>query len=373
MTLLAGAGLACDEAPEEQRTPEDVGVDPADMGRPDDGVLDPGPADAGSPDAGTPDMGVDCASNPNMCAPMQRLDAQCRCLPECEDDFEWNPVTRMCDPPPAGECATDMDCPGSDGVCLNAPQMGGLAPCAGEATCRCFTSCDPFAEPIRTGCPAGANGQPQPCAHLLTPGLGADAICVPPGMGRVQNEACTQTDPCNRSTNHFCIGLSMTSTVPGVCQRLCDTTAMSGFCADQGPGLACNPANIEDFPDLGLCGNPPVPLTDFGSACANDMQCAGACSQILGGCTARCAPPNACPAGATCINFNGVPPDERSLCMLECPSPDAAGDTMCQQRNPAWVCRAIVTGIPGLCSPPCTVIGCPSAQLMCNPNTGRCE
>ncbi|MEO1228155.1 MAG: hypothetical protein AAFZ18_04550 [Myxococcota bacterium] len=359
--------VACDESSDPMVSP-DASQAPADAEVPDNGVL---PADMGFADTGardTGDVGFDCSTNPNGCVERQRLDAECRCLPECNDGFRWNPVTMACDPPPAGECAIDSDCAGSDSVCLN-PAMGTqpFAPCAGEASCQCFTGCNPFVGETRTGCPAG-----QACAHLLTSGLSADAICVPPGTGRTQGLECNLSLlSCNRNTNHFCIGASMTSTVPGQCQRLCDT-AEDDFCAEQGPGLACNPASIQDFPALGLCGNPPLPINDFGRGCATDDMCAGICSQILSGCSASCRPPNACPTGSECINFTGAPPGESSICMVSCASPDAAGDAECQARNGTWVCRNLVTNLAPLCSPPCTVLGCAPPQ-MCNVQTGRCE
>lgn len=359
----ADTGPAQDAAAQDASPPDNGVPEPLDMGTP----------DTGPEDTGAVDMGFDCSMNPNMCAPMQLLDDECRCRPECEGDFRWNAVTMMCDPPPAGQCAVDMDCPSRDDVCLNPPQGAGqaFAPCMGEATCQCFTGCNPFVGPTRTGCPVGMNGQPQACAHLLTSGLNADAVCVAPGMGRLQGQACNQLLSCNRNSNHFCIGFTQTSTRTGVCQRLCDR-ADDAFCEAQGTGLVCAPANVAGFPNLGLCGNPPTPATDFGTACTDNAQCTGLCSQLLGGCSANCRPPNSCGTGSVCINFNaGAPPGEESLCMVECPTADAAGDMVCQMRNRNWICRDLTGGTP-LCSPPCNVIGCPP-MLMCNPMTGRCE
>lgn len=358
---------ACDESSDPVVSP-DTGAEPADVGALDNGVpaADLGTPDTGA-DVGTPDVGFDCSMNPNNCVPRQLQDETCRCLPDCEEGFRWNPVSMNCDMAPAGECGTDADCAGSDSVCLN-PPVGNqpFAPCAGEATCQCFTGCNPFVGETRTGCPAG-----QACAHLLTSGLSADAICVAPGTGRTQGLQCTTTVTCNRNSNHFCIGASTTSTVPGVCQRLCDT-ADDSFCMELGTELVCNPANVQDFPSLGLCGNAPVAINDFGRACATNDMCSGICSQILAGCTAACRPPNACPAGSACINFTGAPPGESSICMVSCTSADAVGDAECQSRNSTWVCRDLVGNLNPLCSPPCTVIGC-AAPLMCNPQTGRCE
>ena len=352
-TADSGILIIGEDATADADAEVDAGIDPVDTG-----PIDTGPRD--------------CSSNPFSCAPMQLLDANCNCLQACEGDLVWNPSTNMCEPPFPGDCGMNDDCPGADDVCLNPPsQNEGFTSCNLEPTCACFTSCDPFTDPTMSGCPAGQNGQPLACTHLLDADVPVDALCLNPGTGGQQDAVCDQFASCDRLSNYICIGLVGTATA-GACQRLCDT-ADPTFCSTIIAGHTCNDFGFNGFPDIGLCGPPPLPSTDFGQTCVSNTQCAGACSPVLGGCTATCDPPATCSSDSTCITFTGagVPPDQRRICMSNCSSADATGDVECQARNPLWICDDIVANSSPLCTPGCTQIGCPAGQT-CDTVSRRC-
>ena len=369
--LVLAGGWGCSD---DGSTPPSSGSPDAeesvDLGRQDTG---PDEVDAGFPDTGAPDLGPqDCSGNPFNCAPMQLRDIGCRCLDACEGDLQWDPMTSTCVPSFLGQCGQDSDCPGPDDICLNPSDANGnTVPCAGEPECACFTGCDPFTGVVQAGCPVGQDGAPLACTHLLTGGLNADAVCLQPGTGGTQNDFCDAPADCNRFQNFLCERRTVTATV-GACQRICDPSR-PGFCETFTAGLVCNPTVFQDFTDLGLCGPPRVPLTDFGTSCTNNVQCNGLCSTVLGSaCLASCAAPASCAEGSQCITFGGdaVPPGERSLCLPEC-SGGAMGDLECQAFNPDWVCRDL--GI-NLCATRCDAAGiqitCGSG--VCDPATGRC-
>lgn len=370
-----GIGLAgCSDDGLPPTSPFDSGVTAPNE---DSGLADAEPVDTGFIDMGFVDTGPrDCSDNPFMCAPMQLRDAECRCLEACQGTLVWNPVTMSCEAPCPGACCEDSDCPTTDDVCLNPPLVRQAVDtaCADQSTCECFTGCDPFTSVTQSGCPAGLDGNPLACVHLLDADVNQAAVCLDPTGGATQGEVCTNNvgRGCDGGQNFFCIGLTETST-SGICQRLCDTDDVA-FCATFGPDLVCNPVTVDGFDDLGICGPPPTPIADFGQTCADSTQCTGICSTILGGCSENCRVPRSCGEGSNCINFtgDGIPPGEESLCMVNCSSADDVGDAECRSRNVGWVCRDLVTNLSPLCSPGCLVIGCPAARPTCDPASGRC-
>ena len=349
----------------------------------DSGVLPP--PDAGAPaarlsalpDAGAPaDAGArDCSLNPFRCAPMQAMDAACVCLDACVGGLRWNPSTAMCEQPPAGECAVNSDCnPGA--VCVNSPTNAPFAPCMGEASCRCFAECDPWVRAPMSGCPPdydfGAGRVPVTCTWLGADPEIPEALCLPEGTGGVQGTACTDTTPCARNKNLFCAGRTANDPV-GVCARLCDTTRDEAICTELGD-FRCVGLADEAIPELGFCAEPPA--LDIGATCTSSVTCQGElCSVVLAGsCTQPCGGLSLCPPEALCISFTrGAPAGEEDICLRRCSGPDAAGDDECADRNPATICRALLTSGPALCAPPCTVgVGCPTGRT-CDPASGRCR
>lgn len=368
---LACMALACGDG--TTPVPDSGRVDAPDSGTtevPDTGVVPP------APDAGPVDSGPrDCSANPFRCAPMQSMDDQCVCLEACEGGLRWNAASGLCEEPPRGECATAADCQVGQ-VCLDAPQNGGLQACNGEVTCRCFLECDPWVRFPQSGCPPSLDfGGGQTAVDCTW--LGADdlpqALCLPQGNGGVQGAACTDPAQCNRQKNYFCAGRTTNQTT-GACTRICDSTRPDTLCNELGD-LTCVNFADPNLPNLGFCGEAPAP--DIGVTCTSSTTCSHElCSQVLAGsCTQTCGGGlSLCPPEAICISFTGgAPVGEEDICMSRCTSPDATGDVECAARNPATICRALLTMGPALCAPPCTLgVGCAPGKT-CDPASGRCQ
>ncbi len=367
---LAVALAACGGGTTEP--PADAGTTPPDSGE----VIEPDSGVVVVPDAGPADTGPrDCSGNPFRCAPMQQMDAECICLESCEGDLRWNPATGMCEEPPRGECTTSSDCQ-TDQACLNAPQAGGLQPCNGEDTCRCFLECDPWVRFPQSGCPPsldfGGGQTAVDCTWLGTADL-PPALCLPQGTGGEQAAACTDPMQCNRQKNFFCAGRTTNETTGG-CARICDSTKPDDVCTDLGT-YTCVDFADPNLPGLGFCAE--APAMDIGTTCTSSTTCTGElCSQILAGSCSQAfgGGLSLFPPEALFISFTaGAPVGEEDICMSRCSGADAMGDMECAARNPNTICRDLLTMGPSLCAPPCTTgVGC-APPAMCDPVSGRCQ
>lgn len=369
-------------------------------------------------DAGT--AATDCSVNSCVANQLVGPAPTCECLPNCSGSYRWNDVTMACDFDPSrdggviaardggagttrdggagtprdggvgtprdggmqqGACTVDSDCQANDpaGVCLFDDGQNPLARCAGQATCECVLSCDPFST---TGNTCGAGNA---CAWLGAMGV-VDGICVvdgAPGQGRHNATCMTQYDlggnrtgdSCNPAANTYCWGTvapsqNSSGILSGNCASFCDDTAPAGWCESLG-AYNCDPVGAVD--GIGLClGNPPN-YTDLGNACTAANQCQGnLCSQqFAGSCLSSCGGLASCPANSECL-FLGAPADggEGLACIPTC---TFGNDATCSGRNPELVCETIgqAPNTIDVCIPRCTDdTQCPGT---CNTATGHCQ
>lgn len=349
-----------------------------------DGGEDTTGRDGGFRDAGP----ADCASNPNGCVENQLRGPECQCLAMCEGGFEWNQVTQMCDPLPEGECAVDSDCLAQE-ACIDVPANGGLTACAGQATCRCLPTCDPWVRFQQSDCPPqvdfGAGAVDVACTWVGASATLPEALCLPENMMRGgYGDVCMVTtdaqgnrtsDSCDRNRNYVCLTDGRGGVMnQGVCTRFCDEAQDPDLCETKGEEMCVGRGFADVDPTIGFCQNPPA--ADIATTCTSSITCSGGiCSQILGGsCTQPCGGFDQCDVGDFCISFNGVtPPEQDRMCVKGCATADAAGDTECRMPgHPTLVCRDVFAVGINLCLPPCTQVPCVAANTTCDPVSGRC-
>ena len=329
--------------------------------------FDAGPVDLGanlSPDSGEPR--TDCNDNPSQCAAFEVISAApaCACTGVCVAGYVYSAATNTCVPTVndagfgptdtgvqpdsgvtpdggvAGECLSNVDCPGgADGLCVN-PETATL--CDNPTNCICIQSCDWTGPNDQSGCPPGAA-----CQYFGLPIV--DAVCIADSGGRTQEQSCTAvfdangmvaSDDCNNTQNFYCFGATPMAPT-GLCIRYCNAVA-DNVCASLGP-YACEP--VPNAPaNLGLCLGPRPTETDFSEPCPPAQCQSNFCSATLGGvCSNRCDGLQQCPANAICVGTQ----TEGPICAAFC-SPGATGNATCQQIDAALTCFDLGQG-DGLC------------------------
>jgi hypothetical protein len=321
--------------------PKDGGMD-MDTGTGDTGTGDTGTGDTGVNDTGTNDTGV--------------------------NDTGVNDAGMA-------ECAVNGDCVAPANSCLNFDQAtGSLAQCAGQNTCQCWQSCDPFVNVDQSGCPRPAEACGTAGGMSPTPG-----VCLPDMGGFAQGQACTsmwmgtdptmgyQGDDCNGSQNFICNGTDPLDPV-GTCARLCDT-ANPALCTSLDPATACVP--FSPMTTRGVCINT---ITDLAVACQNPGECQGGhCEAAIGGqCSQQCGLSFTCgQAEGLCVFVAG---QILLFCARTCPTA-VTSDPECAAINPGTICENLgdAANPLNLCFPRCAMdMDCGPAPATCNTATGHC-